>query len=181
MVRPVEERYRAVRDLFPELRIELVNGRIVVNEPGTWQHNTIIAQLLAQLAPLVAERGWEIWPNITVHLDEETDRYVPDLTIVPRDPAMATDQAVRGTSTLLLVDVVSAGNAYDDHVVKPMGYAPAGVPLYLVVDPFQQLLKLHSEPEPSGYARETVEPVGAPLPLPDPWDCLIDTSGLLRI
>src|SRR5690606_11898658 len=181
MVRPVEERYRAVRDLFPELRIELVNGRIVVNEPGTWQHNTIIAQLLAQLAPLVAERGWEIWPNITVHLDEETDRYVPDLTIVPREPAMATDQAVRGTSTLLLVDVVSAGNAYDDHVVKPMGYAPAGVPLYLVVDPFQQLLKLHSEPEPSGYARETVEPVGAPLPLPDPWDCLIDTSGLLRI
>src|SRR5690606_16867567 len=110
MVRPVEERYRAVRDLFPELRIELVNGRIVVNEPGTWQHNTIIAQLLAQLAPLVAERGWEIWPNITVHLDEETDRYVPDLTIVPREPAMATDQAVRGTSTLLLVDVVSAGN-----------------------------------------------------------------------
>ncbi|MGI5273876.1 Uma2 family endonuclease [Nonomuraea sp. CA-218870] len=181
MIRPVEERYRTVRDLFPELRIELVNGRIVVNEPGTWQHNTVIAQLLAQLAPVVAERRWEIWPNITVHLGDEADRYVPDLTVVPQDPVMETDEAVRGASTLLLVDVVSAGNAYDDHVIKPMGYAPAGVPLYLVVDPFQRLLKLHSRPEPGGYACETVEPVGAPLPLPAPWDCLLDTTRLLNL
>ncbi|GAA4520392.1 MULTISPECIES: Uma2 family endonuclease [Nonomuraea] len=181
MIRPVEERYRTVRDVFPELRVELVNGRIVVNEPGTWQHNTIIAQLIAQLAPVVAGRGWEIWPNITVHLGDEADRYVPDLTIVPQEPVMETDEAVHGASTLLLVDVVSAGNAYDDHVIKPMGYAPAGVPLYLVVDPFQRLLKLHSDPAPSGYGRETVEPAGAPLTLPHPWDCAIDTTCLLNL
>ncbi|WP_336206000.1 Uma2 family endonuclease [Nonomuraea sp. LPB2021202275-12-8] len=181
MIRPVEERYRTVRELFPELRIELVNGRIVVNDTGTWQHNTIIAQVLFQLVPVVAERGWEVWPNITVFLGDEADRYVPDLTVVPQNPVMESDEAVRGDSTLLLVDVVAAGNAYDDHVVKPMGYAPAGVPLYLVIDPFQRVVKLHSEPGPGGYARETAEPVGAPLLLPDPWHHLIDTGRLLDV
>ncbi|WP_049556873.1 Uma2 family endonuclease [Nonomuraea sp. SBT364] len=181
MIRPVEERYRTVRDLFPELRIEMVGGRIVVNEPGTWQHNTIIAQVLFQLVPVVAERGWEIWPNISVFIGAEADRYVPDLTVVPQNPVMETDEAVHGRSTVLLVDVVAAGNAYDDHVVKPMSYAPAGVPLYLVIDPFQRMVKLHGGPEVSGYTQVTVEPVGVALHLPAPWDHTLDTGKLLDV
>ena len=180
MIMPAEERHRMVRDLFPELRTELINGRIVVNETGTWQHNTIIAQALFQLTPVVRERGWEIWPNITVFLGPDADRYVPDLTIVPREPMMETDEAVHGSSTLLLVDVVAAGNAYDDHVVKPKGYGPGGVPLYLVIDPFQQLVKLHSEPHQGGYRQTTTEPAGARLRLPAPWHHTLDTGGLLR-
>lgn len=181
MVRPVEERYRTVRELFPELRVEVFGGRVVVNDTGTWQHNTILAQVLFQLMPVVAERGWEIWPNITIFLGDQADRYVPDLTVVPQRPVMESDEAVRGDSTLLLVDVVTAGGAYDVHVVKPLGYAPAGVPLYLVIDPVQRLVKLYSEPGREGYARETVEPVGAPLTLPAPWDHPLDTGTLLCV
>ncbi|MEO3887570.1 Uma2 family endonuclease [Nonomuraea sp. B5E05] len=179
MVRPLEERFRTARDLFPEYRVETVKGRIVVNESGTWQHNTILFRLLLQLAGAAAGRGWEIWPNITVYLGEHADRYVPDLTVVPASPRMHEEHAVHGDATLLLADVVSAGSGYDDYYVKPCGYAPAGVPLYLVIDPFQRSVKLFCDPSRGTYATEIVVAAGEPLPLPDPWGLAVDTARLM--
>jgi Uma2 family endonuclease len=179
MVKSREERYRAVCDLFPELRVELIGGRVVVNDVGTWQHNTVISRLLFQIVDIAADHGWAIWPNITVFLESQADRYVPDLTVVPPDPLLEGDDAVHGSSTLLLVDVVAAGSAYDDHVIKPKSYALAGAPLYLVIDPFQQRVKLHSEPRDKGYAGETTVSAGKTLAMPYPWDCVLDTGRLL--
>lgn len=178
MVRPLEERYRIVRELFPEFRIETVRGRIVVNEPGTWQHNTILSRTLFHLAPAVAGRGWEIWPNITVYLGPDDDRYVPDLTVVAPGPRLHEEHAVHGDSTILLVDVVTVATTYDVYFVKPRSYARGGVPLYLVVDPFQRRVTLFSGPGGACYRTEAVVPLGDPLPLPDPWDLTVDTAVL---
>lgn len=169
MAAPLEERFRLVRDLLPEYRVETTRGRLLVNESGTWQHNTLLFRIWCRLIGTVVERGWEIWPNITVYLGKQADRYVPDLAVVPGTPRMHLDHAVQGDSTLLLVDVVSAGSTYDDYHVKPGGYAPAGVPLYLVVDPFRNAVKLFSEPGPREYGRETVAAGCEPLFLPAPW------------
>ncbi|MBF8190768.1 Uma2 family endonuclease [Nonomuraea sp. K274] len=179
MVRPLEERFRTVRDLLPDYRVETTQGRIVVNETGSWQHNTILSQLLFQIAGPVAGRGWEIWPNITVYLGQYADRYVPDLAVVPRSPRMWEEYAVHGDSTLLVVDVVTVGSTYDDYFVKPCGYAPGGVPLYLVIDPFQHRVRLYSEPGGGGYAKQTDVAEGEPLALPEPWGMSIDTANLL--
>ncbi|MFC4007873.1 Uma2 family endonuclease [Nonomuraea purpurea] len=179
MVRPLEERFRTVRDLFPEFRVETRRGRLLVNESGTWQHNTILFQLLFQLVGPVAARGWEIWPNITVYLGQHADRYVPDLTVVPETPRMEEDHTVHGDSTLLLVSVVSASSFYDDYFVKPGDYSPNGVPFYLVIDPFRREVKLFSEPGGKEYGRETVAMGGEPLTLPDPWNLALDTGKLL--
>ncbi|MGN9839020.1 Uma2 family endonuclease [Nonomuraea sp. H19] len=178
MVRPLEERFRTVRDLLPDYRVETTGNRIVVHESGTWQHNTVLSRLLFQIVGPAAARGWEIWPNITVHLGEQADRYVPDLAVVPPSPRMAEDHAVHGDSTVLLVDVVSTSSTYDDYFVKPTGYAPAGVPLYLVIDPFQESATLFSEPG-ERYGRETAVGAGEPLVLPAPWEFALDTGKLL--
>ncbi|SDJ64834.1 Putative restriction endonuclease [Nonomuraea maritima] len=177
MAGPLEERFRTVRDLLPDYRVETTGGRIVVNESGTWQHNTIVFRLIRLLIGTVVDRGWEIWPNITV-CTGGVDRYVPDLVVVPRSPLMRFDHAVQGDSTLLVADVVSADSAYDDHYVKPCGYAPAGVPLYLVLDPFQGAATLFGEPSGGKYRSETVAAAGEPLVLPAPWDRAVDTAAL---
>ncbi|TMS00741.1 Uma2 family endonuclease [Nonomuraea basaltis] len=179
MVRPLEERFRTVRDLLPEHRVERTAGRIVVNESGTWQHNRIMSRLLFQIVGTVAARGWEIWPNITVYLGEHADQYVPDLAVVPCSPRMEEDHAVHGDSTVLLVDVVSTSSTYDDYFVKPRGYAPAGVPLYLLIDPFQDAVRLFSEPAGPEYGRQTVAGAGERLLLPAPWGFALDTGELL--
>ncbi|MFI7419012.1 Uma2 family endonuclease [Nonomuraea sp. NPDC049684] len=178
MVRPLEERYRTVRELFPEFRIETVQGRIVVNEPGTWQHNTILSRTLFQLAAAAAVRGWEIWPNITVYLGPGHDLYVPDLAVVPRRPRLHEEHAVHGASTILLVDVVSVATTYDVHFVKTGGYARGGVPLYLVIDPFQRLVTLFGGPGGRRYRSESVVSLGEPVFLPDPWNLHVDTAAL---
>ncbi|NUP01244.1 MAG: Uma2 family endonuclease [Nonomuraea sp.] len=178
MVRPLEERYRIVRELFPEFRIETVRGRIVVNEPGTWQHNSILSRTLFHLAPAVAERGWEIWPNITVYLGPGDDLYVPDLAVVPHGPRLHEEHAVHGDSTILLVDVASVATTYDVYFVKPRSYALGGVPLYLVVDPFQWRVTLFSGPGGARYRTEATVTLGEPLPLPAPWDLAVDTAAL---
>ncbi|NUP02880.1 MAG: Uma2 family endonuclease [Nonomuraea sp.] len=178
MARPLEERYRIVRDLFPEFRIETVRGRIVVNEPGTWQHNTILSRALFHLAPAVSGRGWEIWPNITVYLGPDDDLYVPDLAVVPSGPRLHEEHAVHGDSTILLVDVVSVATTYDVYFVKPRSYARGGVPLYLVVDPFQRRVTLFSGPGGARYRTEAAVALGEPLVLPDPWNLTVDTATL---
>jgi Uma2 family endonuclease len=179
MVRPLEERYRMVRELFPEFRIEAVQGRIVVNEPGTWQHNTIVSRTLFRIAGTVAERGWEIWPNITVYLGPDHDLYVPALAVVPQTPHMHEDHTVYGDSTLLLVDVVSVTSTYDDYFVKPHGYAQGRAPLYLLADPFQCVVKLFTDPDGRKYRGETVARAGETFILPTPWNLTVDAAALL--
>ncbi|MEV0827419.1 Uma2 family endonuclease [Nonomuraea rubra] len=176
MAAPLEERFRTVRELHPEYRVETMSGRIVVNEAGTWQHNTCLFRVLRGLLAPAVERGWQIWPNITVYLGCQADRYVPDLTVVPRAPRLHKDYAVHGDSTLLLVDIVSSGSSYDDHYVKPRSYSPAGVPLYLVVDPAQRTVRLFSEPGGRAYGRETVAALDGPLFLPAPWELSLNTG-----
>ncbi|TYB63228.1 Uma2 family endonuclease [Nonomuraea sp. PA05] len=177
MAAPLEERFRTVRELHPEYRVETVQGRIVVNEAGTWQHNTSLFRVMRALFAPAVERGWQIWPNITIHLGLQSDRYVPDLTVVPRSPRLHKEYAVHGDSTLLIVDVVSSGSSYDDYYVKPRGYSPAGVPLYLVVDPAQRTVRLHSEPGGLAYGRETIASVAEPLFLPAPWELPLNIAA----
>lgn len=178
MAGPLEERYRTVRDLLPEYRVEMARGRIVVNESGTWQQNTIVFGLMRQLIGPAVERGWELWSDITVYLEQHADRYVPHLTVVPRCPRMRMDHAVYGDSTLLIVDVMSAGTAYEHYHVKPNGYASAGAPLYLVADPAQRTIRLYSGPGPHRYGGEVTAGAGQPLQLPAPWRLALTTRGL---
>ncbi|GAA3679107.1 hypothetical protein GCM10022224_049130 [Nonomuraea antimicrobica] len=178
MAAPLEERFRTVRDLLPEYRVEMLRGRIVVNESGTWQHNTVVFGIMRRLIGTVLDRGWEIWPNITVHLGEHTDRYVPDLAVVPGSPRMRMDHAVCGDSTTLIVDVVSTDSSYDDYYVKPQGFAAAGVPLYLVLDPAPRAAKLFAAPEGGKYGREIVAAGNESLFLPQPWGFAVQVGDL---
>ncbi|MEV5896968.1 Uma2 family endonuclease [Nonomuraea fuscirosea] len=178
MAGPLEERFRSVRDLLPEYRVETARGRIVVNESGTWQHNTLVFQMVCRLIGAAVERGWEIWPNITVYLGRNADRYVPDLAVVPHRPRMWREHAVYGDATVLLVDIVTAGSVYEDYHVKPGEYARAGVPLYLLVDPQECTVKLFGRPEGGKYGTEMLVAGAEPLILPAPWELAVETREL---
>lgn len=175
----MEDTYRRVCEAFPELRVELISGRVVVNEVPTGDHNNVIALLLMQIMGVVSERNWRIWTNIKMFLGSQADRYIPDLVIVPPKPRMWGDDEVYGDSTLLAVEVVSRSSSTDDHIVKPKNCALAEVPLYLLIDPFQDIAILLSHPTEKGYLQQTQVPLGKPLDLPEPWKITIDTGKLI--
>jgi Uma2 family endonuclease len=173
-----EERYRQACDLFSDSRVEVVDGRIVVNEVPTGDHNTIVSLLLMQLFGVVKDQGWHLWTNIKLFPGPQVDRYIPDLTVVPQEQRMWGDDEVFGDCTLLVVEVVSMSSVHDDRVVKPRGCAAAGVPLYLVIDTFEDEVSLLSGPGQAGYAKKITVPLGKPLDLPEPWNLTIDTGTL---
>lgn len=74
---------------------------------------------------------------------------------------------------------MSPSSRADDHLLKPRNCALAGVPLYLVIDSYQQTARLLSDPGHTGYLHEVAVVLGDSLVLPEPWDLKIDTGRLL--
>ncbi|MEV5753840.1 Uma2 family endonuclease [Actinoallomurus sp. NPDC052308] len=174
----IRSAFREVCGIFPQHRVELVNGRIVVNPVPTGQHNDIVYWLFAQLLATVQANGWKIWTDITLFMGPQRDRYRPDLTVVPAEPKMWAADHVHSDQVLLAVEVVSPSSVTDDHEVKPRQYAAGGVPLCLVVDVFARKVRLLSQPGADGYEQETDVALGRPLDLPEPWKLTIDTGAL---
>lgn len=173
----IRSAFREVCDMLPQHRVELVNGRIVVNPLPTADHNRIVYRLLLQLLAVVQGEGWQIWNDITLFLGPQRDRYRPDLTVVPAEPKMWAADHVHADQVLLVVEVVSASSVTDDHDVKPRQYAMGGVPLCLVVDVFARKVRLLSQPGADGYEHETDVALGRPIDLPEPWKLTLDTAA----
>jgi Uma2 family endonuclease len=174
----LDSQYHELCDRWPERRVEVINGRIVVNPMPTFAHACIVFELMFQLAGIAKERGWKVINEISIFLGPQSDRYRPDLVAVPRKPRMWGEDHIYADQTLLVVEVVSPSSVTDDHDVKPRKYAAAGAPLCLIVDPLDKKVRLLSEPGEKGYEKETEAVLGHPIDLPEPWELTLDTAQL---
>ncbi|MFI6595085.1 Uma2 family endonuclease [Nonomuraea sp. NPDC050536] len=172
----LEPRFLELCARWPDLRVEIIDSRIVVKKVPTGVHNTITYHVLVQLIPRLTELGWLAWNDITIFLGPQQDRYRPDLTVVPAEPRMWGNDHVYANETKLVVEVVSDSSRSDDNTHKPSSYAQGGVPLVLVIDTVTGKARLLSEPSPSGYVHQLEVALGGKLDLPDPWNLTIDTS-----
>ncbi|MBB6351555.1 Uma2 family endonuclease [Nonomuraea muscovyensis] len=177
---PLDQHYQAVCDLLPKHRVELIHDRIVVNEVPTWNHNKAISRLLKQIIHRATEHDWDIGTHITLFLGAQADRYIPDLTVASPEPRTWGDDQLYAADTLLVVEVVSPSSVHDDYAIKPGGYAAAGVPLFLRIDPLKGICSLMSHPSDRGvYLHHTDVAIGEPLDLPGPWKLTLDTGKLV--
>jgi Uma2 family endonuclease len=176
----LERVYLELSERFGKHRVEIIDSRIVVRELPTINHGLVIYRLLCQLMSVAQEQGWSLLQEAKIFLAAQMDRYQPDLIAVPAKPLMWDPCHIYADSTLLVVEVVSPSSVQDDHVVKPKHCALAKVPLYLVIDTFQETARLLSHPTDHGYTTEVHVPLGYPLPLPSPWDLTLDTRKLIE-
>ncbi|MFI0419396.1 Uma2 family endonuclease [Spongiactinospora sp. 9N601] len=172
----IYDRYARVCELLPDMRVELHDDRIVVTDMPTVKHSTVVWLLLKQLFALVGERGWLAWTGPKLFFGPQDDRYIPDLVIAPPEHRMWGEDHVYAEDTLLVVEVVSPSSSHDDHKLKPATCARGKVPLYLVIDTYEQRVRLLSDPGEKGYATETEAAFGEPLELPEPWRLTLDTT-----
>jgi Uma2 family endonuclease len=176
----LDRRYQEICDQWPDRKVEIINGRIVVRELPTIDHARVILQLLRQILTFATGQGWSPLWDLKLFLGVQMDRYKPDLIVVPAEPRMWDAENVYASDTLLVVEVVSDSSKSDDHLVKPKNCALAGVPLYLVIDAFEQRVRLLSQPGEAGYDCEIAVTIGKPLELPEPWSLTIDTGALVE-
>lgn len=156
-------------------RAEIVGGQIAVAASPFGMHAYILA-VIRRAAEGYVPSDHYLYENITVE-EPDGDRYIPDLALLP-DALMRTRRQWIFTMGMcrLVVEVTSPGQEDRDYR-KTVGYARAGVPVYLIVDQKRRRCVVHSEPEGDKYDRVTEVPFGKDVVLPLEAPITINTSG----
>jgi Uma2 family endonuclease len=167
-------------DPIEGIRVELLDGRLVMSPPPTVRHNDAVWWLVDALFETARRNGWRLLQTTAVHIEPTRDRPQPDLVVAPRDAPQYDDHELYARGVLLVAEVVSPSSGHDDREFKRDAYALGGVPLYLLIDPqaAEKSVTLFSDPRPDGYRSSTRAPFGDEIALPEPFGIVLDTSGL---
>ncbi|MCY0947420.1 Uma2 family endonuclease [Streptomyces antarcticus] len=163
-------------------RAEIDGGRITLAPPPHRHHNGIAARVQRALYG-VLPMEWEIYQTLGVHVASLGKLYVPDLVVAPSGLVEGVDadvsDPVDAAEVLLVVEITSKGNAEDDRKKKLWAYAHAPVPVYLLIDRFDEhgpTATLFTGPENGAYRHAERVAFGEALKLPDPFSVTLETE-----
>ncbi|MDJ0461474.1 Uma2 family endonuclease [Streptomyces sp. H27-C3] len=161
------------------VRLEFVNGKVQVKPVPDGNHGAIVAWLLKQCMQhrpelfLYPEQGLKVQTY-------RKGRARPDGALAPDEHFVGQGEWAEPEGILMVVEVTS--NDMDtnrrDRVEKPVGYAEAGIPVYLLIDREACSVTVHAEPEKGAYRSTTTRPFGAVVELPDPVGITLETEKL---
>ncbi|MEV7727507.1 Uma2 family endonuclease [Streptomyces sp. NPDC087917] len=159
-------------------KVEIIEGIVTVAPPPVNHHHYIAELVQASLyAAKPAHCG--IYQTLNLAVPARAGLYIPDLAVVDRDIVQGQGNSVPADAAELVVEVTSKSNASNDRVAKLNGYATAGVPLYLLIDPHMSgspTIHLYGEPQDGTYRLLSVVKFGESILLPAPFDLKLDTS-----
>ncbi|MEU4354722.1 Uma2 family endonuclease [Streptomyces virginiae] len=168
---------------WPEgCRVEIIEGIITVAPPPVNHHNYIAVKVQRALTPVLPE-GCEIYQTLNVAVPSRSGLFIPDLVVAPEEVVLEDANYVPGAAAEFVVEITSKSNAVNDRVAKLHGYATAGIPLYLLIDPHatgEPAIHLYGEPANGTYRLLWSGKFGETLKLPEPFAVAIDTSAFPR-
>ncbi|MFF4264223.1 Uma2 family endonuclease [Streptomyces virginiae] len=168
---------------WPEgCKVEIIEGIVTVAPPPVNDHNLIAEAVQRRLYTVIAA-DWGIHQTLNVAVPSRSGLYIPDLVVVPREKVPEGEKFVPAAAAELVVEVTSKSTAVNDRVSKLNGYAAAGVPLYLLIDPHatgSPTIHLYGEPSDGKYRVLHAGKFGEAVHLPEPFDLVIDTFGFPR-
>ncbi|MGW7005190.1 Uma2 family endonuclease [Streptomyces sp. NPDC054933] len=173
------ERVHSVLEHFevPEgLKAEVIEGEIVLSPLRTF-HLGSIFEILRQITPQLPVDVWFGGDNITPFPEEDSELCL-DITLMPkseyeRNLAVYPVDIIQGA-----FEVVSPTTRKRDYGLKVHAYARAGIPLYIIADPYAAQLVVHHKPIDGEYAYRQIVPYGERAEVPGDLPLTIDTSTL---
>ena len=184
-----EQDLRDVADsLLETTRVEYVDeGALLIMNPPGIEHRRILRSII-DTAKRVYYTGeitvnWAVDENYQWEIPDDKARrfFVPDLVFTHPDAETVEEERA---SIVLVVEVtspVSRDTVYNDRTIKPVEYAKAGVPLYLLVD--QELGQWTMHGLAAGWQRYQIVAEGTygeDIPLPEPLGFAITTANWPR-
>ncbi|MBR2189619.1 MAG: Uma2 family endonuclease [Eubacterium sp.] len=163
-----------------ERRVELIDGVIYdLGSPGPI-HQTVLTELVLQIAPCVKRHGENcrlFFAPMDVQLNRDTFTMVqPDLLIICSDDILRS-RCIYGAPDFI-AEIVSPSNRRHDTVRKLAKYRSAGVREYWVIDPYEKriLVYLFGEEE-----KVTIFPMDAVVPVTiSKGACKVDFGTIRR-
>ncbi|MGW6687646.1 Uma2 family endonuclease [Streptomyces sp. NPDC054961] len=163
-------------------KVEIIEGIITVAPPLVNNHNLIAVSVQRRLYKAIPD-DWEVFQTLNLAVPSRSGLYIPDLAVVPRAEVTKGENFVPAAAAELVVEITSRSNAVNDRVGKLKGYAAAGVPLYLLIDPHatgSPTIHLYGEPCDGKYRVLSAAKFGEALHLPAPFDLTLDTFAFPR-
>jgi Uma2 family endonuclease len=175
------EEFEALEAAAPEpIRLEFVNGRLEVKPVPDGDHGEIVMWLLQLCLRQRPELG--LYPEqglVTEAFGQGRSR--PDGVLAPRGYFKGRGEWSDASGVLMVVEVTSSQPENDRHA-KPLGYASAGIPVYLLIDRRRGELVVHSNPSGGRYAdTHRTQQLGERLVLPDPVNIVLETEELKEL
>ncbi|MFJ5552244.1 Uma2 family endonuclease [Streptomyces sp. NPDC093225] len=162
-------------ELFGRFKIELLRGDVVMTPGPETGHNLIVEAVQDQ----IPRDRWRRLQRQDVAIPGEISEPQPDLVVVERGAVPGSGRLMPAQVISLLVEVVTESTADRNYGVKRSLYASAGIPAYLIVDPFEAACLLLTQPGGTGgeadYQQRLTQDFGDPLPL-DVLGIELDTS-----
>lgn len=127
-------------------KYEVVDGALVHMSPASWEHERLVARLIARLGAFVeANRLGVVLGSNAMYVLPSGNRRSPDVSYVSTErlPALTAGSAFPAVAPDLAVEVVSPGDAPRAILDKVGEYLEAGVRLVWVIDPVQRTATSH--------------------------------------
>ncbi|MCB5908443.1 Uma2 family endonuclease [Streptomyces pinistramenti] len=153
---------------------EIIEGFIEVSPTGRYTHGQIANRLRDKLVLFLADSPYAAYQDVNIVHGRKV--WIPDVFIAPVDPdEHVTDDGIglKASAVQLIVEVVSPGHdgITRDRVRKRSAYARAGIPVYVIIDDFdeQGTVSVLTSPcqEKGTYADSVRRPYGTEVALPE--------------
>ncbi|MCA6095006.1 Uma2 family endonuclease [Streptomyces sp. SCA3-4] len=154
-----------------ELKIELIDGKIVMQASAAPLHNLIVGDLAFQFR----SNDWVALPEQALISERSGFEPKPDLTITTADEVADNRNPFPTDRTPLVIEVVSSDRT-SDYLKKRLWYAISRIPQYLLIDPYDGICTLHSRPQGADYRVLEMHEFGEPIKLAEPFSFALDTT-----
>ncbi|WP_345740805.1 Uma2 family endonuclease [Stackebrandtia albiflava] len=157
----------------PGYRTQLIDQEITVTPPPQGDHEGIVGRIIRAIYRGGAPKHLLVSGNRG--LVTPRGRFIPDVTVADESNFTGTASWADPAGVELVCEVTSR-RADTDRDVKRLGYAQAGIPLYLLIDRDNDHAVLYSQPDDTDYQAEHTVKFGGELTIPAPVDTTIDTT-----
>ncbi|MEV7115137.1 Uma2 family endonuclease [Streptomyces anulatus] len=143
-------------------KVEIVEGTVHMS-PQRDTHWEITFGILEQLRTAYGRR--QLKTDVRIDFPGLLNGFAPDVAAVTQDASKTADGRWRHQDIEFVAEVISKSTAANDYGPKKATYALAGVPVYLIVDPYTGTWHLHTLPKEDEYRSVLSLDFGTPVDL----------------
>ncbi|WP_258198914.1 Uma2 family endonuclease [Streptomyces sp. A244] len=174
------DEFEELAAVAPEtVRLEYIDGKVEVKAMPDGNHTSIFLWLSRQC--MQHRPDLDLAPERGVKAEAyRKGRARTDGFLAPVDHFKGDREWSDPDGSLMAVEITSHDRDTDqrDRIDKPIGYAAADIPVYLLIDRDNHTLTVHSEPKDGRYQQISRHPWGATVELPTPVNITLDTEKL---
>ncbi|MFK8846600.1 Uma2 family endonuclease [Streptomyces sp. Ac-502] len=163
-------------------RAEIIGGNIVMSPWSRGGCMRVMRSIRAQLDPHAPQGHFVDHAPSLFTFPGQGRAYGPDVYGVASHVFDEGEDEFQfdGEALSLVVELTSPSTRNADWDDKLPVYGCAGVPVYLLADMQEKHTTVFWEPSRDGYTKRRTAPFGDKLPIPKPYDCVLDTTDFVR-